>query len=134
MKLTLATGLVAAVAGTAGAVDWPQFRGPNHDGASPEKILTAWPATGLKEVWKQPMTDGFSAITVDGTHAYTLETRDIDGAEQEACVARDEKTGRQLWVVPLGVAHYDGGGDKGTPENDGGDGPRSTPTADGGRV
>ncbi len=122
------------MAGTAGAVDWPQFRGPNHDGASPEKILTAWPATGLKEVWKQPMTDGFSAITVDGTHAYTLETRNIDGAEQESCVARDEKTGRQLWVVPLGVAHYDDGGEKGTPENNGGDGPRSTPTADGGRV
>jgi outer membrane protein assembly factor BamB len=34
----------------------------------------------------------------------------------------------------LNFAKYDGGGDSGTPDNKGGDGPRSTPTVDGTRV
>lgn len=37
-------------------------------------------------------------------------------------------------VRALGVAQYDDGGNKGTPDNDGGDGPRSTPTYDDGKV
>jgi outer membrane protein assembly factor BamB len=135
-KLTFAltTALGVGLYGSAGAADWPQFRGPNHDGASSEKILTAWPTSGLPEVWKEPMTDGFSGITVEGGRAFTLETRDVNGANQEVCVALDAKTGRELWAVPLGIAKYDGGGDSGAPDNNGGDGPRSTPTCDGGKV
>jgi outer membrane protein assembly factor BamB len=34
----------------------------------------------------------------------------------------------------MGVAKYDGGGDNGTPDNNGGDGPRSTPSYDHGKV
>jgi outer membrane protein assembly factor BamB len=116
------------------ASDWPQYRGPNHDGSSSEKILTTWPASGLAEVWKQPMTDGFSAISVGGGKAFTLEMREVDSAQQEVCVALDAKTGKELWAVPLGIAKYDGGGDSGTPDNSGGDGPRSTPTYNDGRV
>lgn len=118
----------------AAASDWPQFRGPNHDGSSTEKILTAWPANGLAAVWKQPMTDGFSGISVGGGRAFTLEAREVDSAEQEVCVALDAKTGKELWAVPLGIAKYDGGGDSGTSDNSGGDGPRSTPTYDDGKV
>jgi outer membrane protein assembly factor BamB len=130
----LTVTLTAALFYTAAAEDWNQFRGPNHDGASSEKILTAWPASGLHEIWKQPMTDGFSAITLGGGRAFTLVTRDLDGASQEVCVAMDANTGKELWAVPLGIAEYDGGGEKGTPDNNGGDGPRSTPTCDGGKV
>src|SRR5580700_2312401 len=130
-KLFLLT-LIAAT--TAAAADWPQFRGPNHDGSSPEKILTAWPSTGLPEIWKEPMTDGFSAITIGGGKAFTLETREIEGANQEVCVALDANTGKELWAALLGIAKYDGGGGSGAKGNDGGDGPRSTPTFDGGKV
>jgi outer membrane protein assembly factor BamB len=130
----LTTALAAAFFDQAVAEDWPQFRGPNHDGSSPEKILTAWPATGLREIWKQPMTDGFSAISVGGGRAFTLEAREVDGATQEVCVALDAKTGKELWAVPLGIAKYLGGGDSGTSDNNGGDGPRSTPTCDDGKV
>jgi len=131
---TVTTVLAGALAGEVAAADWSQFRGPNHDGTSPEKILTAWPSTGLREIWKEPMNDGFSAITLGGGKAFTLEARDVDGATQEACVALDANTGRELWAVPLGIAKYEGGGDRGTPDNSGGDGPRSTPTYDGGKV
>ena len=131
---TLTTVLAGALAGQVAAEDWSQFRGPNHDGTSPEKILTTWPSSGLREIWKQPMKDGFSAITLGGGKAFTLETRDVDGAAQEACVALDANTGRELWAMPLGIAKYDGGGDSGTENNNGGDGPRSTPVYDGGKV
>ncbi|MGD0815867.1 MAG: PQQ-binding-like beta-propeller repeat protein [Verrucomicrobiota bacterium] len=116
------------------AVDWTQFRGPNHDGTSPEMIATQWPQSGLRQIWKAPLTDGFSALTVAGGKAFTLVLRPVDGADQEVCVALDANSGRELWAVPLGVAKYDGGGSKGAPGNDGGDGPRSTPTYDDGRV
>jgi outer membrane protein assembly factor BamB len=126
--------MAAALSGTVMAADWPQFRGPNHDGSSPEQILTAWPAGGLRQIWKEPMTDGFSAITLGGGEAFTLEAREVNGATEEVCVALDAKTGRELWAVPLGIAKYRGGGDSGAPDNKGGDGPRSTPTYDGGNV
>jgi len=134
LTFTVTTALAVALFSKVSAADWPQFRGPNHDGASSEKILTAWPASGLREIWKQPMTDGFSGITLDGGRAFTLEARDVNGANQEVCVALDANTGRELWAAPLGVAEYDGGGDAGTSDNGGGDGPRSTPTCDGGKV
>ncbi len=126
--------LAGSVVCEAGAGDWSQFRGPNHDGTSTEKILTTWPGSGLREIWKAPMTDGFSGITLGGGKAFTQESRDVDGATEEVCVALDANTGRELWAVPLGIAKYEGGGEKGTPDNNGGDGPRSTPTYDGGKV
>jgi outer membrane protein assembly factor BamB len=131
---TIISVLAGALALAAQAADWPQFRGPNHDGTSPEKILTAWPAEGLRPIWKCPMRDGFSAITVGEGKAFTLEAREINGAEQEVCVAREANTGRELWAAPLGIARYDGGGNSGTEDNNGGDGPRSTPTYDQGKV
>ena len=50
-------------------------------------------------------------------------------------VCLDEKTGKTLWSKPLTViAKYDGGGDAGTQDNKGGDGSRSTPVINGGKV
>jgi outer membrane protein assembly factor BamB len=118
----------------ASAADWPQYRGPNHDGTSPEKILQTWPAAGPRQVWKVPLTDGFSSFVVGGGKAFTVVARDVDSAKQEVCLALDAKTGAELWAATLGVAGYDGGGSSGTPDNSGGDGPRATPTLDGDAV
>src|SRR5260221_7195693 len=114
--------------------DWPQFRGPNHDGSSPEKILKTWQTRGPRQIWKAPLTDGFSAMTVGGGKVFTLVAREMDGARQEACVGLDAATGKELWATAVGIAKYDGGGDRGAPGNDGGDGPRSTPAYDDGKV
>ncbi len=117
------------------ASDWPQYRGPNLDGTSPEKLaLKTWPATGLRTVWKAPTTLGFSSFTVSGGKAYTIVGRDISGALQEVCIALDAANGKELWARPMGIAKYEGGGNSGTESNKGGDGPRSTPTVDGNRV
>ncbi len=134
MTFAFSTAVAAALACAANAADWPQYRGPDHNGASSEKILTAWPATGLRQIWKEPMTDGFSAITLGGGKAFTLEARALNGPKQEVCVALDANNGHELWATPLGLAKYDGGGDSGAAGNDGGDGPRSTPSFDSGKV
>ena len=123
-----------AVAAPAMAVDWTQFRGPNHDGISTEKIQKSWPANGPHTVWKVPMNAGFSSLTLGGGKVYSLVAREIDGADQEVCAAFDAATGREAWAMPLGIAKYSGGGDSGTADNKGGDGPRSTPSFDGGKV
>ncbi len=130
----VASAFACALPCSVHAVDWSQYRGPNHDGSSTEKILTAWPTNGLREVWKRPMKDGFSAVTVGGGKAFTQVAREVDGASQEVCVGLDANTGNELWATPLGVTGYDGGGDNGAPDNKGGDGPRSTPSYDGGKV
>lgn len=119
---------------TAFAADWTQFRGPNHDGNCTEHIATTWPGSGLRALWKVPLKDGFSAITVGDGKAFTQVLRNVDGAEQEVCVALDANSGKELWAKPLGVAKYDDGGNKGTRDNNGGDGPRSTPSYDSGKV
>lgn len=141
LALTLATCLTAPLrAASAESVannspDWPAYRGRHADGISTEKLVTAtFPASGPRAVWKVPASAGFSSLTVAGGRAYTLVARDLEGAKRETVVALDATTGKELWAHPLGVAKYDGGGDSGTKENGGGDGPRSTPTIDGDRV
>ncbi|MFO1460604.1 MAG: PQQ-binding-like beta-propeller repeat protein [Verrucomicrobiota bacterium] len=129
--LLLATATVALSGASA---DWPYVHGPKGDGSSSESIPKSWPAGGPKVLWKVPSSKGFSSLVVGGGRAMTLELRDVDGAPQEVLVARNADTGADLWVRTLGSVKYDGGGDSGTNDNKGGDGPRSTPTLDGDRV
>ncbi len=113
------------------AVDWPQYRGPGGDGVSPEKIVLPLGGAAPKQIWKVPSEGGFGSFAVAGGRAFSLSLKDAEGAKQESLVAYDAKTGKELWFAPLNFPKYDGGGDDGTGENKGGDGPRSTPTTDG---
>lgn len=130
----LAGATVVCFATTSLRADWPQYRGPSHDGRTTSRIVTTWPAGGPKVVWKTPTPTGFSILTVAGNQAYTVVTREVDGVKHEVCLALDAATGKELWAAPLNLAKYDGGGDSGTPDNKGGDGPRSTPSVAGDRV
>lgn len=133
-RLFASLTLTAAFASAALAGDWPFVRGPHGDGSSPEKISKKWPDQGPKVLWKVNSDRGFSSFAVGGGQAFTLEWREVDGAAQEVLVARNADTGKESWVKPLGVVKLDGGGDAGTGDNKGGDGPRSSPTLDGDRV
>ncbi len=59
----LVVTLVAAASlaqSAAGQADWPQWRGPNHDGiatAGP-KLLDCWPKEGPKQLWKSELIPG----------------------------------------------------------------------------
>jgi len=101
---------------------WTNFRGPNRDGRYEERAVKVnWPAGGLKPMWKQPVGGGFSSFVVADSTAYTIEQR----RAQEVVVAYNVETGRELW------AH--GWNAEFSPDNTG-DGPRSTPTWDAGRL
>ena len=131
LSLVAGAGLLLVARGlTCYASDWPQYRGPQASGATPDKIPGTWPESGPPQLWKTPLNSGFSSFAVAGERAYTLVTRAIDGANRETCVALDVNTGQEVWAVPVAIAKYDGGGDSGAPGNNGGDGPRSTPAAD----
>jgi hypothetical protein len=114
------------------AADWPQYRGASGDGVSSETLK--WNSAGLKSVWKTPSIGGFSSYSVAGGRAFTLSLKELDGASQEFLTVQDAASGKDLWSAPLSVAKYDKGGDDGTADNKGGDGPRSTPVVLGNSV
>jgi outer membrane protein assembly factor BamB len=125
---TLLPAVVALIVLPSAFADWPQYRGPHGDGTASEKIAK-FPATGPKVLWKVPSPNGFSSFAVGGGKAFTIEGRELEGAKQEVLVARDAATGKELWTQALGVMNYGHeGGNAGTKDNKGGDGPRSTPT------
>ena len=131
-RVALAAGVLAVMG--VQAADWPSYRGPLGNGHSPEKISRAWPEGGPKVLWRVPSRGGFSSFAVAGGRAVCLELRGFNGVEQEAVVARAADTGKEQWVQPLGTLKINDGGQDGAAGNKGGDGPRSTPAVDGGRV
>lgn len=113
--------------------DWPGFRGASNGNApalpvaNPSKIQ-------LKQLWKVPTPTGFGSFAVSGTQVFTIVTQEADGNNGETLIALSIKDGKQEWAKPLTIVKYDGGGDSGEPSNKGGDGPRSTPTVNEGKV
>ena len=69
-RINVAVLVVLLATSLAGAVDWPQFRGPTRDGLSPETgLMKKWPAGGPKELWSvDGLGVGYSSVAVaDGT-------------------------------------------------------------------
>ena len=127
--MILIASLVLQVA-AARAADWPVYRGPAQMGISTEKVDVQWNGEGPKTLWRTPTNTGFSSFVVAGGRAFTQVLRDIDGKSREICLALDAKTGKEVWFADLRRGEYDGGGDTAG----GGDGPRSTPTVNDGKV
>jgi outer membrane protein assembly factor BamB len=114
---------VAAAASPADLVSsWSDFRGPRRDGhyrGGP--IKTAWPASGLTPMWKQPIGGGYASFVIANGRAFTIEQR----GEQEVVAAYDVSTGREIWTDRWDAAFV---------EFMGGNGPRATPTWHDGHV
>src|SRR5262245_2691448 len=85
--------VLLAVASLATAADWPQWLGPNRDGASPETV-TPW-KEAPKVLWRQPFGEGYSSPVVVGGRVF-LHAR-VKDQEAEEVVAFDAVTGKQLW-------------------------------------
>lgn len=127
--------LAGYLALSGGASDWPQYHGAASDRISPESFApAAFPASGPPSTWKIPLGAGFSSFAVQGGRAYTLVGRKEDGKVREFLLALDAQSGKELWSAGLGQLEYDGGGDSGADGNEGGDGPRTTPSVVDGRV
>jgi len=112
--------LALALAGSgraARAADWPQFRGPLRDGVSTEKgLLRSWPATGPKVLWKRPIGEGYSGVSIAGGRLYTMDSDD----KTEFALCLDPATGKEIWRTAVGPKFLD----------ELGNGPRATPTVD----
>ena len=120
---SLVTGVLAAALSVSALAssDWPQYRGPNHDGSTTESIAINWPKEGPKVLWKAPVGEAFGSFAVAGGKAFIFFER----GGNEVCVAMDANTGKELWATPI---------DKTIFEKQGGNGPRTTPTVDGNNV
>ncbi len=101
--------------------DWPQYRGPERDGTSPESgLLAQWPEDGPKVLWKRDVGTGFSGLAVAAGRIYTMMAED----DKEYAVAFDAATGEEVWRTEIGALF----------PSDFGDGPRSTPAVAGDNV
>jgi outer membrane protein assembly factor BamB len=107
---------------TSAGAYWTDFRGPNRDGHYTEQaILTHWPPGGLRLLWRQPVGGGYASFVIAEGRVFTIEQR----RNNEAVVAYDVETGRELWAHTYHAAFS---------EAMGGEGPRATPTWHQGRV
>jgi outer membrane protein assembly factor BamB len=113
----LSTETVAQV-----SAEWPQWRGPNRDGISKETgLLKQWPDGGPPLIWKAAGAGaGYSSLSVSNGRLYTLGLR----GDREFVIAFDIATGKEVWATPHGTAYRDSRGD----------GPRGTPTFEGGKL
>ena len=101
----------------AAATDWPNWRGPNHNGISAEKgWLTVWPKEGLKELWRVEPGPSHSSVAVLAGKVYAMGRN----ANQDTVVCLNADTGATLWKH----SHPAVDGDYGA-------GPRATPAVDG---
>jgi outer membrane protein assembly factor BamB len=118
--LALAAGFLLCA--PARASDWPNWRGPLHNGVSLETNWNSqWPAGGPKVLWRASVGIGFSSIAVANGRAYTAGNR--QDADTLWCF--DAATGSNLWkysyACPVDANLYEGG-------------PSATPTLDEGRA
>ncbi len=108
------------------AQDWPQWRGPNRDGAVTSFVAPkSWPEQ-LKLKWKVKVGTGHSSPVLSGQRIY-LHSRD---AEQEVVRAIDLATGKQLWQDSY-PANYEIRHPAGRSQ---GKGPKSTPAIANGKL
>jgi outer membrane protein assembly factor BamB len=98
--------------------DWPQFRGPNHNGISTDRVITNWTGSITNPAWRVPLTNGLCSLSVSGGKVFTQARRGLS----EMCVALSATNGVELWATALDNASYPNGGVGFD------DGPRSTPT------
>jgi outer membrane protein assembly factor BamB len=110
--------------------NWPQYHGPLFDKSSVHIKGNITISTQKEPLWMTETPLGFSSFVTHNNLAFTLVGgEDEDGILRESCVALDIRTGKKIWQAQLGRASYGhGGGNAGTQNNAGGDGPRSTPS------
>ena len=127
-KRLLAT-LLTLIASTpfvslAASADWPQWRGVNRDGHSPDKgLLKEWPADGPKLLWKATSVGGgYTNVSVVGNRIFLMGEK----ADGSFVMALNRTDGQPLWTAKVGRAGAPGWG--------GFAGPRCTPTVDGNLV
>ncbi len=117
--LVLAASAVPSSLASGAPHDWPQYRGPQHDGTSLE---SGWKVEGATEsLWKASVGLGYSSVAVSNGRLYTLGF-DKD-AEKDVIYCLDALTGEERWAYPYPAKiwnQFHGGGSLTTPSVDDG--------------
>jgi outer membrane protein assembly factor BamB len=113
-QVKTATGIATSITPTPN--DFPQFLGPQRNGVLANVSLeTDWQINLPIELWRVPVGAGWSAFSVVGNRAVTMEQY----GNEEAVTCRELETGKLIWSSVINGRH----------ENVlGGIGPRATPT------
>ena len=109
---------------TAGAADWPQFRGPNASGIGDGKPPVEFgPSQNL--LWKTPVGSGLSSPVISKGRVFLT---DFDRAtKQHSTLCIDQRTGKILWRQTVAPAEIEKVHQIGSPA-------APTPVTDGERV
>ena len=101
---------------------WPQWFGPHRDGvAANGEFSTQWPGRGPKVLWEKEGGAGYSSFVAAAGRVYTMMRLD----EKEHIVCWDAVSGNEIWRDSYEAPH---------PPSEFGEGPRSTPCLDEGRI
>jgi outer membrane protein assembly factor BamB len=105
------------------AADWPQFLGPNRNGASTTTgLIDSFPAAGPPLVWERKVGAGFSGPVVAGGRLGLFHRV----GNEEVVESLEAATGKEQWRFAYPTRYVD---DFGFDE-----GPRATPAIDAGRI
>jgi len=124
MFLTLPTaalliGLATTASGQRATLDYPQWRGPNRDGAaSGFRAPKSWPEK-LTRRWKVEVGEGYATPLVVGRKVYAFTRRDGN----EVLMALNTATGEIVWQTGYPAPPLT----KGSAAAKHGDGPKATP-------
>lgn len=113
--------LLATLAGSVSAADWPGFLGPARNGISDETgLIDTFPATGPARVWRVAGGVGMSGLAVADGRVVTQ----VELAGKQQVIALALASGKTLWRTPVAAAYRNGMGN----------GSRATPVISGDRV
>ncbi len=116
------TALLTSLVLSSTAADWPNFRGPDHNGISKETgWASQWSNGAPKQLWKAKVGLGFATLSVSNGRVYTTG----NASDTDTVFCFDADTGKTLWKnsypAPRDAKYYEGG-------------TSATPTVDGDRV
>jgi outer membrane protein assembly factor BamB len=123
--VALLLGLATAGAVRVAAQDWPQWRGPNRDGASVSfRAPSSWPEA-LGSRWKIEVGQGYATplLVDDRIHLFSRQ------GEEEVMTALDAASGEVIWRTS-----YPAPFEMNSSTSRHGPGPKSTPAYAGGRL
>ena len=125
VSIAVVFGVLALCLAALSAQDWPQWRGPSRNGAAPGFTPpAAWPDRP-KQVWKVQVGEGHASPIVAGNRVFVFAR----AAGKEVASARDLATAREIWRVA-----YDAPYTMNSAATSHGEGPKSTPLYDCGRL
>ncbi|MBI2842526.1 MAG: PQQ-binding-like beta-propeller repeat protein [Armatimonadetes bacterium] len=95
LAILLVLAVLCLSPGIVRGADWPQFRGPNADGISPEKLANKnWKQNPPKVLWKIPLgDDGYAGPSVAAGKLFIIDHK----GNQDIVRAIDIKTGKDVW-------------------------------------